>query len=198
MEIHHYHPETGEWLSTGAADVSPLDADEFLVPAYATPDAPPSTGEHEIAVYLAENGRPPFSWPQGAWSVVSDFRGMSLFRKSDGAPYSLNETYAGLGPLPADVTSVVPPSSAHVWSVDGWVLDPTRAAEQRRVAAEREQDARVAHAKIEMEPLQFAAELGEATDSEAAALLAWKRYVVQLSRIDLSAEQITWPEPPAP
>lgn len=197
MEIHHYHPATGEWLSSDLADVSPLDPEELLVPAYATPKAPPATGQHEVAVYVGPNGLPPFNWGQGAWSVVADYRGAPLFRKSSGAPYTPQDGYAGLGPLPEGVTTIAPPSPAHTWTAEGWTLDVARAGELRRAAAEQEHDARIAFAKAEMEPLQFAVELGDATEAEASTLLAWKRYVVQLSRLDLSAEQLTWPVPPA-
>lgn len=47
-------------------------------------------------------------------------------------------------------------------------------------------------------PLQDAAELGIATDEEAAALLSWKRYRVMLNRVDVNAApDIQWPERPA-
>ena len=46
-------------------------------------------------------------------------------------------------------------------------------------------------------PLQDAVEIGEATDSEKAQLTAWKKYRVQLNRIDpLTAPNIVWPLPP--
>ena len=47
-------------------------------------------------------------------------------------------------------------------------------------------------------PLEDAAELGIATDEEAASLLGWKRYRVMLNRVDVStAPDIQWPERPA-
>ncbi|HEY2452865.1 MAG TPA: tail fiber assembly protein [Scandinavium sp.] len=47
-------------------------------------------------------------------------------------------------------------------------------------------------------PLQDAADLEIATDEESALLLAWKKYRVQLNRVDSSlAPDIEWPEPPA-
>ncbi|PAO24604.1 tail fiber assembly protein [Enterobacter roggenkampii] len=46
-------------------------------------------------------------------------------------------------------------------------------------------------------PLQDAVELGIATDEEIAQLKAWKKYRVEVNRVDTStAPDITWPEPP--
>ncbi|HAG3255553.1 TPA: tail fiber assembly protein [Salmonella enterica] len=44
-------------------------------------------------------------------------------------------------------------------------------------------------------PLQDAMDLGEATDDETARLLAWKKYRVQVNRVDTSNP--VWPEQPA-
>jgi hypothetical protein len=42
MKIHHYHPETLEYLGEGQADESPLEPGVYLIPAHATPIAPPA------------------------------------------------------------------------------------------------------------------------------------------------------------
>lgn len=63
-----------------------------------------------------------------------------------------------------------------------------------------QRDALLAAAALRLAPLQDAVDLGLATDAEAAQLLAWKGYRVELSRI---TEQegypsvVAWPEPPA-
>lgn len=42
MKIHHFHPETLEYLGEGQADESPLESGVFLIPAHATETAPPA------------------------------------------------------------------------------------------------------------------------------------------------------------
>lgn len=49
--IYNYHPQTGEFISATPADESPLERGVFLIPAYATDTAPPTTGTNQVAVY---------------------------------------------------------------------------------------------------------------------------------------------------
>ena len=54
MKIHHYHPETGQYLGESVAVADPLDAGRFLVPANATKTAPPAEQPNKMRVF--ENG----------------------------------------------------------------------------------------------------------------------------------------------
>lgn len=64
MDIHNYHPVTGEYLSTTDADVDPLTPGSFLIPANATTDAPPTQQQGQARVLV-----------NGAWTLVPDHRG---------------------------------------------------------------------------------------------------------------------------
>lgn len=64
MQIWHYHHQTGELVSDGLADESPLEPGTYLVPAHATTVKPPEprTGEARV-------------WNGDEWSYVVDHRG---------------------------------------------------------------------------------------------------------------------------
>jgi hypothetical protein len=64
MELHHYHPATGEYLGSGQARESPRDPGEFLIPANATPEPPPAPQAGHARVHV-----------DGAWVHVPDRRG---------------------------------------------------------------------------------------------------------------------------
>lgn len=197
MDIHNYHPITGELLCIGLADDNPLEPSEPIVPGYATPTTPPAAAERRARLYLDSNGRPPQNWPYGAWTVVPDFRAEPLFRTADGSPFSLGQEYTGLGELPPFLTTQARPSAAHAWVSGKWQLDKAKARELRLAAGQAERAQRIEQAREAMEPLQFAVELGEATTAESARLTAWKRYMVALNRLDLATPDIAWPEAPA-
>lgn len=92
MNIYHYHHETGAYLGVGRADVDPLVAGSWLVPAYATPISPPSIIEGEAAVFAGAE-----------WQVVEDHRDRALYTPL--GKYIFGEQYdglyySGLGPIP--------------------------------------------------------------------------------------------------
>ncbi|MCW3482123.1 hypothetical protein OL229_21615 [Neisseriaceae bacterium JH1-16] len=113
LPIYHYHPTTGEYLGSSLADPDPLQPDAFLIPHGATPDAPPTAGEHEIAVRL-----------DGSWLIQPDWRDVPLYHTADGSPVS----QAPLGQTPDELTATpLPrPSAAHIWQDDCWSFDPER------------------------------------------------------------------------
>lgn len=59
MNIYHYHPVTGQFLSQGQADESPLEPGQYLIPANATEITPPTLNSGEYTV-----------WSNGAWEVL--------------------------------------------------------------------------------------------------------------------------------
>lgn len=64
-------------------------------------------------------------------------------------------------------------------------------------AAEEQKTALLAAAAVVIAPLQDAVDLEIATNDENAALAAWKKYRVQLNRVDTSASpDIDWPTAP--
>lgn len=63
--------------------------------------------------------------------------------------------------------------------------------------ATRKKNRLITQAGIAIAPLQDAADLEMATQEESTQLLAWRRYRVQLNRIDVDqGSAIIWPEVP--
>ncbi|ECI4313920.1 phage tail protein, partial [Salmonella enterica subsp. salamae] len=75
-----------------------------------------------------------------------------------------------------------------------WVKDEEaeKAARLREAEETKKQLLQLATDKIA--PLQDAVDLDEATDEEKARLLAWKKYRVQVNRVDTTNP--VWPEQP--
>ena len=85
------------------------------------------------------------------------------------------------------------------WVFDGKKITPrTLSREEQQVKAEKQKTRLMNAATAAIAPLQDAVDIGEATEQETAYLLAWKKYRVQLNRIDASlAPDIEWPELPS-
>ncbi|MGY2158629.1 tail fiber assembly protein [Pseudomonas tolaasii] len=62
--IYNAHPVTGEYIGESLADPDPMDDSNWLIPAHAYLDAPPSPQKNKAAV-RAEDG----------WTFVDDYRG---------------------------------------------------------------------------------------------------------------------------
>ncbi len=77
-------------------------------------------------------------------------------------------------------------------------LPPLRSKDDEIEAATEQKTAYLALASREILPLQDAVDLGMATDEEASALSEWRKFRVNVNRIDIStAPDIVWPPIPA-
>ncbi|WP_048608965.1 tail fiber assembly protein, partial [Providencia rettgeri] len=80
--------------------------------------------------------------------------------------------------------------------VDAYI-NPPISKEQLIAEAEQQKQSLLAEANNTISPLQYAVDLGMATDEEKAQLTTWKTYLVYLNRIDTStAPDIEWPVKP--
>lgn len=76
-------------------------------------------------------------------------------------------------------------------------LNPPISKEQLIQEVEQRKQLLLVEASGVITPLQYAVDLGIATDKEAMTLNDWKKYSVYLSRVDpLTAPDIDWPEKP--
>lgn len=183
--VYAYHSETGEYLGTTTAALSPLDVEEtWLVPAYATEQVPPQ-GDGQVAVYR-ENG----------WQLVADVRTLKLWSKATAQAVTaqIGETPESLG-----ATEQEPPPFA-VWSGDGWRVDASAERAAKVAAVDLETASRRAVADAAIVPLEDAQELEMGTVEELEALRGWKRYRVLLSRVAQQPgypQNVEWPVLPA-
>ncbi|WP_423192987.1 tail fiber assembly protein [Cupriavidus sp. H18C2] len=200
MEIFNYQPITGELLSTGIADENPLDANDPIIPGYATPEPPPEAPQGRVAVYRDANGVPPQNWPNGAWTLAPDYRAVPLYRTLDGSAFYLGAEYNGLGDLPPFLTDEPRPSPAHVWLSDEWALDEALETSQLVAAATAERDSRLAEADQLIAPLMDGFVLDELTSEDEARLKALSQYRKALRAVTSQAgfpRAINWPVKPA-
>lgn len=175
--VYAYHPESGEYLGTTTADLSPLDVEEtWLIPANATEQQPPQAGDRQAAVYR-----------DGSWLLVVDFRALKLWSKASAQPVT-----AQIGDTPDSLqaTELEPPPFA-VWNKKAWKVDADAQRAALTAQAQQELQQRLAIAYAQRRPLEDAQELGLATTQEQGLLTAWKRYCVELSRLP---QQTAWPQ----
>ncbi len=125
---------------------------------------------------------------------IRDLRG-SIFTTDDGS----ERTWHRLGDLPEGFTRQPRPGEHFIWKSGKWALDETaqRATQTMQVLDRRDELLR--EAQLRIAPLQYAQQLGSATDSETQWLETWMRYSVELNRIEQKEQfphAIDWPTPP--
>ncbi|MGY4041446.1 tail fiber assembly protein [Aeromonas hydrophila] len=77
-----------------------------------------------------------------------------------------------------------------------WVADRDAEAAAALAIATATRFALLAEANQHIAVLSDAVDLGMATADEQAAYNAWRRYRVELTRLDLTVTPIAWPEKP--
>ncbi|EMF4670549.1 tail fiber assembly protein [Providencia stuartii] len=182
------------WIKTYIADPTTreyLNANmEYIyfdvsVSAGAYTDAPELPTKTGFAVVRSEDG--------SKWEIVTDNRGKTAYSTETRQPIEVDF----IGDLPETLTLLEPKTEFDAWNGKKWVTD-TEAQKAALIAqAEQEKSQRLDEANNMLTYLQDSIDTGLATDEEAAALQAWKKYRVLLNRIDTSlAPNIEWPEKP--
>ncbi|MDJ0686438.1 MAG: DUF4376 domain-containing protein [Alphaproteobacteria bacterium] len=93
--VYRFAAETGELLGSGQAQKNPRRDGDYLLPANATPVAPPDVPSGYVAVFDGEE-----------WSTLVDHRGETAY-DAGGEPH----TIVSLGPLPDGWSFDAPPPS---------------------------------------------------------------------------------------
>ncbi|EAM6056337.1 tail fiber assembly protein [Salmonella enterica] len=179
IKIYNLRSDTNEFIGAGDAYIPPHTG----LPANCTDIAPPDIPASHIAI---------FDVGTETWSLHEDHRGEAVYDTTTG-----NQVYISApGPLPENVTSVSPGGEYQKWDskTKVWVNDEAAEAAARLREAEGTKNRLLQIASEKIAPLQDAVDLDEATDKEKASLLAWRKYRVQVNRVDTLNPD--WPEQP--
>jgi hypothetical protein len=178
--------ETGEYLSVGVADFSPLEPGVWLIPAHAYQCEPPVL-EAGFATIRTEDGV--------GWQQVADHRGVMVY-----STVTTGEAvvWRALGELPPEWTLEAPGSEFDEWVEDEWVLDEAAQVAALTQIAARKKVLLGLYSTNLISTLQHAVDLEMATAVEVESLNAWKVYSVYLNRVEPSAELMPgdWPSSP--
>jgi hypothetical protein len=115
------------------------------------------------------------------WEYVEDHRGEIRYSTITKQTISINE----LGEYPKDSTDMEP-SLFDVWDGNKWVVDEKAKADAMIKSATLKKSELKSIADSEIAWRQDAVDIGIATEKEKKSLDEWKRYRVELSRIDIS------------
>lgn len=184
--------ETDGWVLAHSSD--PLSGEHRLsqdvwvsrgtgLPACAHLDAPPLAAQGKACI-----------WQEDCWVLVDDLRGQTAYHKQSRQP----EVISTLGALPPAFTLLSPDSQFAIWDEEAVAWTRDFAAEQlwQKQQAEFQHTALMAEANQRIAVLGDAIELGMATSAEQTSYTAWRQYRVELSRLDLTLQPISWPSKP--
>lgn len=108
--------------------------------------------------------------------------------------------YEKLGELEPNLTPLVPNTPYDKWDGKKWITDQALKRDALKNEALAQRDSLLTIASEKIAPLQDAVDLNMATDEEAANLKDWKKYRVQLNRIEQQVgfpDNVEWPVMPS-
>ncbi|HBL6727550.1 TPA: tail fiber assembly protein [Serratia liquefaciens] len=179
LTVYNANTQTGEY--TGASvEYIPVGVG---LPANGYQDAPQLPADSSQAIQRQG----------GAWRLVADHRGKTAYQTQTRQPVVIST----IGELGDALTFLVPGTPFDSWNGKKWVTDKAAQHQSQVEAAGVELALRAENAAAAIAPLQYAVDTELATEDDNVMLLAWKKYRVALSRIDINAApDITWPETP--
>jgi hypothetical protein len=188
MYVHHYDSQTGAYTASQLAAPDPLDADNWLIPAFSTTNTPPE--------------RPRGQWPffseeTGEWTLRPDWRSIVLYRTDNGEPAEI--LAPGVTPEQAGLTQTPRPSAEHSWKDGEWQIDADKVLARARADFMQQVELRMDRARQANWGKADALQLGILTPLEAGMYKAWAEYQVALARLIQNADYtraIQWPDEP--
>ncbi|WP_420865151.1 tail fiber assembly protein [Photorhabdus aegyptia] len=182
LTIYHVAPYSREFI---------FARPEYLMegiglPASSYIDAPELPDSDDKVVCRSEDGK--------YWEIVPDYRGKTAYNTQTCLPIGITE----IGELSDSLTFRKPATHFDKWTGKEWVVDEVAVKANQIEQAEQQRDTLRRHANEVVTLLQHTVDVEMATEAEKIALMAWKKYFVLLSRVDiLQAPDIKWPEQPS-
>ena len=161
--------------------------DEYLaattgLPAGAFLDEPPAVNAVNTVIRV-----------NGAWIIVPDHRGETVYRTDNGQPVEITAP----GPLPENTTPIKQATPYDRWDGKKWVTDADALRTGQIVDAEQQRQLFLAHANDVTTDWRTELALGIIDDNDKEKLTAWMTHIKSLKGVDTNtAPDIEWPEPP--
>jgi len=175
------HPETGEFIGSTMEHI----LFDVSVSAGAYIDVPELPKESGLAVVRSQNKK--------VWNIVADHRGSTAYNTENRQASVVNF----IGELPDTLTLSVPQTEFDQWNGAAWVTDIDAQNATAIAEAGNKKSGLLREANEKIAYLQDAVDIDVATDEENTALTEWKKYRVQLNRIDVTTSpDIDWPMQP--
>ena len=186
--VYNYDPRTRIYTVASRADESPLEPGVLLIPAHATSQPPPgwikaegAAIPHDAYAALMAGKLERFT-SAGEWECIDDVRG--TWYDADGQRVHIDDLDADVSALTREAL----PDATYKLVNGKWEQCPDKVAAAKKAAMDAEVSAGMAEANRQIAVLQDAVDLDMATPEEEAALKAWKKYRVLLSRLQSNAK----------
>lgn len=169
IKVYNFRVDTNEYIGASDSYIPPHTG----LPANCTTVKPGNTPDGFVSV---------FDVASQSWVKTEDHRGQTVYSIDSGASILISV----LGPLPENVTSCGPNGMFESWNGTEWVKDEK--AEQAALIAQNQEQKnnlmKLANANIT--PLQDAVDLDLATDDEKNDLIEWKKFRIEVNRVDVN------------
>ncbi|EPL5252038.1 tail fiber assembly protein [Klebsiella oxytoca] len=130
-------------------------------------------------------------WNGTEWVYVKDLRGQVIWSTTTREPLTITE----IGPVPDGYTLKMP-GQFDEWDGSAWVKNTEAEQAYLITQADRQKAKLLSEASEQISLLSYAISSGQATDDETAQLPRWEAYRLAVSRVDITAIDIVWPEKP--
>ncbi|OCF91711.1 hypothetical protein A9G17_00550 [Gilliamella sp. wkB7] len=152
------------------------------LPANAYLEAPQSVKDNQAIIHDGQQ-----------WTYPKDLRGTKIYSIETGGETILQE----VGEIPDGFTELKPTSEFDSWDGKKWQFDKNKQHQYEVNQASIKKNQLLAEAASQLSYLQDAVDSQIASEQETQLLIEWKKYRVQVNRIDIEqAPNIEWPNQP--